>query len=84
MPREGYYFDDMSFDTPGATIDPAAFRPETGFSDEQLETLRKRGKFLFDNTEYAMLGWGGGVCFLGLSLITNRLSNAPPSRGVPP
>ncbi len=75
MPREGYYFDDMSFDTPGATIDPAAFRPPAGFSDEQLEALRKRGKFLHDNTEYAMLGWGGGVCFLGLSLITDRLSN---------
>jgi uroporphyrinogen decarboxylase len=75
MPRQGYYFDDTSFNTPGATIDPAAFKPTTGFTDEQLTALQARGKFLHDNTEYAMLGWGGGVCFLGMSLITDRLSN---------
>ncbi|MBU4365616.1 MAG: hypothetical protein KKF10_00615 [Verrucomicrobia bacterium] len=75
MPREGYYFDDISFNEPGATIDPAAFRPITGFTDKQLVALQARGKFLHDNTEYAMLGWGGGVCFLGMSLITDRLSN---------
>ena len=46
MPREGYYFDDISFNEPGATIDPAAFRPVTGFTDEQLEALQARGKFL--------------------------------------
>ncbi|MCK5801644.1 MAG: hypothetical protein KAI66_02370 [Lentisphaeria bacterium] len=75
MPREGYYFDDTSFNELGAMIDPSAFQPVTGFSDAQLEALQKRGKFLYDNTDYAMLGWGGGVCFLGLSLITDRLSN---------
>ena len=75
MPRDGYYFDDVAFNTPGATIDPAAFRPVTGFTDEQLRAMEARGKFLYENTEYAMLGWGGGVCFLGLSLITDRLSN---------
>ena len=47
----------------------------TGFPDEQLKALEARGRFLYENTEYAMLGWGGGVCFLGLSLITDRLSN---------
>ena len=75
MPRDGYYFDDTSFNAPGATIDPQAFRPQTGFTDAQLGALRARGKFLYENTDYAMLGWGGGVCFLGLSLITDRLSN---------
>jgi len=75
MPREGYYFDDTAFNKPGSTIDPAAFRPVTGFSDAQLEALHKRGKFLHDNTDYAVLGWGGGVCFMGLSLLTDRLSN---------
>lgn len=75
MPRESYYFDDISFNEPGTTIDPAVFRPGTGFTDEQLGALQARGKFLHDNTEYALLGWGGGVCFLGLSLITDRLSN---------
>jgi len=75
MPREGYYFDDTSFDAPGATVDPARFRPVTGFSDEALSALQARARHLYDHTDYAMLGWGGGVCFLGLSLITNRLSN---------
>ena len=75
MPREGYYFDDISFNQPGMTIDPEAFRPATGLTDEELRALQARGTFLHNNTEYALLGWGGGVCFLGLSLITDRLSN---------
>jgi len=75
MPREGYYFDDVSFSPPGATIDPAAFMPKMSFSDEELRALQTRGEFLYNNTDYALLGWGGGVCFLGLSLITDRLSN---------
>ena len=75
MPRSGYYFDDIGFNEPGATIDPAAFRPVTRFTDEQLRAFQARGKFLYENTDYALLGWGGGVCFLGLSLITDRLSN---------
>jgi Uroporphyrinogen decarboxylase (URO-D) len=75
MPRGGFYFDDIAFNQPGAKIDPAAFRPVTGFPDAQLRALETRSKFLYDNTEYAMLGWGGGVCFLGLSLITDRMSN---------
>jgi uroporphyrinogen decarboxylase len=75
MPRDGYYFDDTSFNGAGRTIDPALFRPVTGFTDEQLSALQSRGKFLYGNTEYALLGWGGGICFLGLSLITDRLSN---------
>lgn len=75
MPRAGYYFDDISYNRPGARIDPEAFKPADGFTDEQLRALQERGKFLYENTEYALLGWGGGVCFLGLSLITDRSSN---------
>ncbi len=75
MPHDGYYFDNVSFDAPGKKLDPGAFSPLTGFTDEELNALQKRGKFLYDNTDYALLGWGGGVCFLGLSLITNPLSN---------
>jgi hypothetical protein len=81
MPREGYYFDDLAFNRPGAAINPTAFRPASGFTDEELFALRTRGKFLFDTTEYALLGWGGGVCFLGLSLITDQLSNV--TQGLP-
>lgn len=75
MPREGYYFDDVAFDKSNITFDPKAFRPVTGFSDMHLKALQQQAEFLYDNTDYAMLGWGGGVCFLGLSLITDRLSN---------
>lgn len=74
MPREGYYFDAISFDQPGTSIDPAAFRPEIELTDAELGALQTRGKYLYENTDYALLGWGGGVCFLGLSLITNPLS----------
>jgi uroporphyrinogen-III decarboxylase len=82
MPREGYYFDDLSFNRPGSVIDPKAFRPINGFTDEQLNAIHARGKLLHDNTEYAILGWGGGVCFLGLSsLIKDRFSNV--AMGVP-
>ena len=75
MPCDGYYFDDVAFNRRGATIDPTAFRPVTGFADEQLRALEARSRFLYENTEYDIIGWGGGVCFLGLSLITDRLSN---------
>jgi uroporphyrinogen-III decarboxylase len=75
MPRQGYYFDDTSFDRPGRTIDPSQFRPVTGFSDEALEALRNRARRLREDSDYALLGWGGGVCFLGLSLITDPRSN---------
>lgn len=75
MPRGSYYFDDLAFNQPDAKIDPAAFKPVSGFTDEQLGALQAQGKFLYENSEYALLGWGGGVCFLGLSLITDRLSN---------
>ena len=35
---------------------------------------------LHRDTEYALLGWGFGVCFLGLSLITDRSSNVTQGR----
>jgi uroporphyrinogen decarboxylase len=75
MPRGGFYFDDIAFNKPGMTIDPAAFRPLSGFSDDLLRAMEARATFLDESTHYAMLGWGGGVCFLGLSLITDRTSN---------
>ena len=74
MPKDGFYFDDQSFDT-GSGIDPAKFRPVDTIPDETLQQMARYGKQLFDATDYALLGWGGGVCFLGLSLITDRRSN---------
>jgi uroporphyrinogen-III decarboxylase len=75
MPREGYYFDDLAFNRPGSVIDPRAFKPVEGFTDEVLRALQARAEHIYENTDYALLGWGGGVCFLGLSLITDRSSN---------
>ncbi|MHB9024675.1 MAG: uroporphyrinogen decarboxylase family protein [Armatimonadota bacterium] len=74
MPKGGYYFDDVSFDR-GDPIDPAKFHPIDDVSDEQLEMLSSYGKWMYDSTDYALLGWGYGVCFIGLSLITDRKSN---------
>ena len=51
MPAGGFYFDDVAFDTRGATIDPAAFRPVAGFHDEQLRAMEARSKFLYENTD---------------------------------
>ena len=74
MPRCGYDFDDVSFNR-GDHIDPVKFRPVSDISDEHLALLRDHGRSLYRNTDCAILGWGFGVCFLGLSLITDRTSN---------
>jgi hypothetical protein len=74
MPKNGYYFDDTSFNR-GDRIDPQKFRPVADIPDEHLTILRQYGRSLYENTDYAILGWGFGVCFLGLSLITDRASN---------
>jgi hypothetical protein len=74
MPPGGYYYDDLSFDR-GAGIDPAEFAPVDDLPDEQLELLARYTRQQYEETEYALLGWGYGVCFLGLSLITDRRSN---------
>ncbi|MBM3888291.1 MAG: hypothetical protein FJ388_04100, partial [Verrucomicrobia bacterium] len=74
MPKGGHYFDDTSFNR-GDRIDPQKFRPVSDISDEHLALLRDYGRALYRNTDYAILGWGFGVCFLGLSLITDRTSN---------
>ncbi len=74
MPKNGYYFDDTSFNQ-GDGIDPQKFRPVADIPDEHLRALSQYGRSLYANTDYAILGWGFGVCFLGLSLITDRASN---------
>lgn len=75
MPQEGSYFDDIAFDRRGRTIDPAEFTPVTGFSDELLRAMEERAQRLYEETDYALLGWGGGICLLGLSLVPDPRSN---------
>ena len=74
MPRGGHYFDDISFDR-GEGIDPAAFQPQDDIADADLELLARYTRQMHAETDYALLGWGYGVCFLGLSLITDRNNN---------
>lgn len=74
MPRGGYYYDDQSFDR-GDGIDPTQFTPVNDISDEQLQLLADYTREQYETTDQALLGWGYGVCFLGLSLITDRRSN---------
>lgn len=80
MPRDGHYFDDMTFNR-GTSIDPHKFRPVSDIPAEHLDVLGAYARALYDNTDYAILGWGFGVCFLGLSLITDRASNV--TQGLP-
>jgi hypothetical protein len=80
MPRGGYYFDDTAFNR-GGRIDPGAFRPQSNIPDESLRLMQDYAGGLYRSTDYALLGWGFGVCFLGLSLITDRSSNV--TQGMP-
>ena len=74
MPRNGFYFDDCAFDEPGG-IDPVKFQPVMDLPDEQLAQFAQYAKRMRETTDYALLGWGFGVCLLGMSLITNRGDN---------
>ena len=74
MPKNGYYFDDVSFNRREA-IDPAKFHPVDDIADEALKQIEEYSSQLYHDTDYALLGWGGGVCFLGLSIITDPRSN---------
>ena len=74
MPKDGYYFDDVSFNR-GKGIDPGKFHPVDDIADEALKQIDAYSSQLYHDTDYALLGWGGGVCFLGLSLITDPRSN---------
>jgi len=80
MPRGGWYFDDTAFNR-GGSIDVKKFTPQSDIPDESLTMMRDYARSLYRTTEYALLGWGFGVCFLGLSLITDRGSNV--TQGMP-
>jgi hypothetical protein len=80
MPRGGYYFDDTSFNKSGR-IDTRNFRLVSDVPDEHLEILRQYGRSLCQNTDYAILGWGFGVSFLGLSWVSQHATNL--TQGLP-
>ena len=75
MPKGGFYFDDTAFDEAGGEFNPQDFNPVNTIPDENLKIVARYGKHLYQDTDYAILGWGFGVSFVGLSLITGRSDN---------
>ena len=67
MPRNGFYFDFIRPPMSGRRIDPDAFQPPNTVPDEELAEIAERARFLHDNTDKAILGWGASVTFVGLS-----------------
>ena len=66
MPKNGYYFDDISFNRE-QDIDPANFKPIGDIPDEVLKQIDEYSSRLWSETDYALLGWGGGCVSLGLA-----------------
>ena len=69
MPKNGYYFDFVRPTMAGKRIDPDAFRPCDGVGDEELEMFAENARFLYDNTDKALLGWGACISLIGLSAL---------------
>ena len=68
MPRGGYYFDFMR-PTMAGEIDPSKLQPRDTVSDEEIEALQTLGKYLYENTDKALLGWGASISLVGLSAL---------------
>lgn len=70
MPRDGYYFDFLRPTMSGSRIDPAAWHPTDTVADEELIMLERRSRYLYDETDKALLGWGAGsISLMGLSAL---------------
>jgi len=67
MPRNGFYFDFIRSTMSDGRIDPAAWRPRDTVPEEELERLARHARRLHDQTDKALLGWGGGISLMGLS-----------------
>jgi uroporphyrinogen decarboxylase len=72
MPKDGYYFDFIRTTMAAKQIDPKALNPRDTVPDEELEILSKRAKYLYENTDKAILGWGTSISFLGLSALLSE------------
>ena len=75
MPKDGFYFDFTRPTMADIRIDPAAFRPEATVPEERLEAMARRGRYLHEETELAILGWGASLSVLGMSaLLANNIT----------
>jgi uroporphyrinogen-III decarboxylase len=50
-------------------IDPAAFQPRNDVTDEELEMFAEQGRFFYETTDKALLGWGASISLIGLSAL---------------
>jgi len=69
MPKDGYYFDFIRPTMSSKRIDPEAFKPGDSVADEELKILSERAKFIYENTDKAILGWGACISMMGLSAL---------------
>lgn len=69
MPKDGYYFDFIRPTMASTRINPDAFHPCDTVSDEELEMFAEYGRFFYENTDKALLGWGACISLIGLSAI---------------
>ncbi|MFH1006059.1 MAG: uroporphyrinogen decarboxylase family protein [Candidatus Latescibacterota bacterium] len=69
MPRDGYYFDFIRPTMAHTEIHPDAFRPSDTVTDEELALFAEHGRFLYQNTDRALLGWGASISLIGLSAL---------------
>ena len=68
MPKDGYYFDFLR-STMAGKIDPDKYQPRHSVPDEQLQALQTLARSLWENTDKAILGWGGSLSVIGLSAL---------------
>ena len=69
MPKDGYYFDFIRPTMANTQIDPDAFHPGDTVTDEELEAFAEHGRFFYENTDKALLGWGSCISLVGLSAL---------------
>ena len=69
MPKDGFYFDFVRPTMGSTKIDPLEYKPEDTVSDEVLDAMEMRAKYLYEGTDKAILGWGGCISLIGLSAL---------------
>ena len=69
MPKDGYYFDFLVPTMASRHIDPDAFRPHNNIPDEELNLLARHARYLYENTDKAIVGWGMSISVIGLSAL---------------
>ena len=65
MPKDGYYFDFVRPTMASTRIDPDAFQPSDTVTDEELDAFAEHGRFFYENTDKALLGWGASISMIG-------------------